>query len=150
MHQTTGAQLCHDQNQMAKHSWRATPMQVLFLSEFLYSVACQSSRKISRKSDVPSSANHCILGNVYLTSNLSRKSQMYREAEVTVCIAQKKEHPRGSSSSKTAPTPEPQRASKMSQRIRATELTLTKFPGGSTMLCTSYIAGHSTSHSMSA
>ncbi len=80
----------------------------------------------------------------------SAKGQMYREAEVMVCTAPKKEQPRGSSISKAAPAPEPYRASKMSQRIRATELTLTKFPDGFVMLCTSCTAGHNTNHIMSA
>ncbi len=35
----------------------------------------------------------------------SAKRQMYREAEVMVCSAQKKEQPRGSSISKAAPVP---------------------------------------------
>ena len=62
--------------------------------------------------------DHGVPNSSLKAAERSAKSQMYREAEVMVFTAQKKEQPRGSSISKAAPIPEPYQTSKLSRRIR--------------------------------
>lgn len=63
-------------------------------------------------------------------------SKRYLEAEVMLCNPQNTPQPKGISSRKTAPLPDPYLTSKMSQNISATPFTSARLLAGSVMLVT--------------
>jgi len=75
---------------------------------------------------------------------------MYLEADVMLCSPQKKAQLKGRSSKRVAPKPDPYLAMKMSQKIKATELTLASSPDGSVMSATFCNSRCSHSHQMTA